>query len=125
MVSDISGEFVGTTQAPPTGDRVELTDLEVIQRWSLAVRGASAERSEVIAALRADLAWVEGRRAPAGDGVSNGAPAPRRTTNQPRATATTRSTPPRSTAKKSTAKKAAAKKSTGRSSSARGGARRR
>src|SRR3954454_4112431 len=62
MVSDISGEFVGTTPAPPTGDRVELTDLEVIQRWSLAVRGASAERSEVVAALRSDLAWLEGGR---------------------------------------------------------------
>src|SRR3954452_10216639 len=62
MVSDISGEFIGTTPAPPSGDRVELTDLEVIQRWSLAVRGASADRSDVLAALRADLAWLEGRR---------------------------------------------------------------
>jgi hypothetical protein len=66
MVTDNSGEFIGTTQAPPSGDRVELTDLEVIQRWSLAVRGASAERSEVVAALRSDLAWLEGgRRTPA------------------------------------------------------------
>src|SRR3954449_10115226 len=61
MVSDDT-EFIGTTPPPPSGDRVELTDLEVIQRWSLAVRGASAERSEVVAALRADLAWLEGRR---------------------------------------------------------------
>src|SRR4051794_32160022 len=42
-------------------DPVELTDLEVIQRWSLAVRSASADRADVVAALRADLAWLEGR----------------------------------------------------------------
>src|SRR5205809_7337103 len=59
MVSDMSGEFIGTTSAPPSGDRIELTDLEVIQRWSLAVRGASADRKEVVDALRADLAWLE------------------------------------------------------------------
>lgn len=45
-------------------DDVQLTDLEVIQRYSLAVRGASASRSEVIAALQADLDWLKsGRRA--------------------------------------------------------------
>src|SRR2546423_6910848 len=59
MVSDMSGEFIGTTPVPPTGDRIQLTDLEVIQRWSLAVRGASADRGEVVAALRADLVWLE------------------------------------------------------------------
>ena len=42
-------------------DDVQLTDLEVIQRWSLAVRSATADRAEVVAALRADLAWLEGR----------------------------------------------------------------
>jgi hypothetical protein len=41
-------------------DRVPLTDLEVITRFSLAVRAATADRDEVIAALRADLAWLEG-----------------------------------------------------------------
>src|SRR3954452_24045226 len=41
-------------------DPVEFTDLEVIQRWSLAVRSASADRADVVAALRADLAWLEG-----------------------------------------------------------------
>lgn len=47
-------------------DDVQLTDLEVIQRYSLAVRGASASRAEVVAALQADLAWLQGgRRAPA------------------------------------------------------------
>lgn len=43
-------------------DDVQLTDLEVIQRYSLAVRGASASRSEIIAALQADLDWLKGGR---------------------------------------------------------------
>jgi hypothetical protein len=47
-------------------DDVQLTDLEVIQRYSLAVRGASASRAELVAALQADLAWLqEGRRSSA------------------------------------------------------------
>ena len=41
-------------------DTVQLTDLEVIQQFSLAVRGATATRSEVIAALEADLAYLQG-----------------------------------------------------------------
>lgn len=43
-------------------DDVQLTDLEVIQRYSLAVRGASASRNEIIAALQADLDWLKGGR---------------------------------------------------------------
>jgi hypothetical protein len=47
-------------------DDVQLTDLEVIQQFSLAVRGATASRAEVLAALEADLAWLNGsRRRPA------------------------------------------------------------
>src|SRR3954471_20843209 len=110
MVSDLSGEFIGTTPALPSGDRVELTDLEVIQRWSLAVRGASADRSEVLAALRADLAWLEGRR-----NANRPADEPTRTIRK-------------APAKKSATKKAASKtgdRSGARSSTARGGARRR
>lgn len=50
----------------PTGDdRVELTDLDVITRFSLAVRTATADRDELIEALRSDLAWLESGR-PAG-----------------------------------------------------------
>ena len=52
-------------------DDVQLPDLEVIQRYSLAVRGATAPRADVIAALQADLAWLTERRRPA-------APAPAR-----------------------------------------------
>ena len=43
-------------------DTVELTDLEVIQQFSLAVRGAKAKRADVIAALEADLAYLNGAR---------------------------------------------------------------
>ena len=48
------------------GDDVTLTDLQVIQQFSLAVRGASADRDAVVAALEADLAYLKGaRKAPA------------------------------------------------------------
>lgn len=40
-------------------ETVQLTDLHVIQRFSLAVRGATADRAEVLAALRADVAWLQ------------------------------------------------------------------
>ncbi len=47
-------------------DDVQLTDLEVIQRYSLAVRGATAPRADLVAALQADLDWLRsGRKAPA------------------------------------------------------------
>jgi hypothetical protein len=45
------------------GDEVQLTDLTVIQRFSLAVRGATAERAEVVAALEADLAYLTAKPA--------------------------------------------------------------
>jgi hypothetical protein len=81
--------------ADPRDDRIELTDLDVITRYSLAVRAATAEREELIAALQSDLAWLEqGRR-------------PRPAAATPRRTAT----------KTSAAKKTpAAKKTTGRRS---------
>lgn len=44
-------------------DDVRLTDLEVIQRYSIAVRGETADRAELVEALRADLAFLEGSRA--------------------------------------------------------------
>ena len=48
-----------------SADDVQLTDLEVIQQFSLAVRGATAPRAQVIAALESDLAYLTGtRRAP-------------------------------------------------------------
>ena len=43
-----------------SADDVQLPDLQVIQRYSLAVRGATAPRRDVIAALEADLAWLTG-----------------------------------------------------------------
>jgi hypothetical protein len=46
-------------------DSVQLTDLQVIQRYSLAVRAAAAPRADLVAALRADLAWLTSKPAPA------------------------------------------------------------
>jgi hypothetical protein len=40
-------------------DPVQLTDLDVITRYSIAVRRASADREELIEILRGDLAWLE------------------------------------------------------------------
>jgi hypothetical protein len=46
-------------------DDVQLTDLEVISRFSLAVRSATASRAELVAALQSDLEWLcAGRTAP-------------------------------------------------------------
>jgi len=56
---------------------VQLTDLQVIQRYSIAVRGASASREEVIATLTADLEWLGGgRRRTAPPAFATKAPAP-------------------------------------------------
>src|SRR3954451_24897232 len=88
--------------ADPRDDRVELTDLDVIARYSLAVRTAAAARDELIDTLRADLAWLEGgRRArPAPTTASRAAAKP--------ATGTVTRAAAKNTAKK-TAKKAAGK----------------
>jgi hypothetical protein len=40
-------------------DPIQLTDLDVIARYSIAVRSASADRDELVETLRADLAWLE------------------------------------------------------------------
>lgn len=53
----------------PAEDDVQLTDLEVIQQYSLAVRAQSAPRSEIIRALEADLSWL---RAPVARSASEG-----------------------------------------------------
>jgi hypothetical protein len=45
-----------------TNNRVDLTDLDVIARYSLAVRTATADRDELIVALRSDLEWLQGGR---------------------------------------------------------------
>ncbi|HET7328598.1 MAG TPA: hypothetical protein VFJ21_00210 [Mycobacteriales bacterium] len=73
-------------------EQVELTDLEVICRWSLAVRAASADRDELIKAFEADLQWLRGERR----GASPGAPA-------------TGTTPPRTSVKRAAAVRTAAK----------------
>lgn len=78
-------------------DDVQLTDLEVIQRYSLAVRGATASRADLVKALQADLAWLQGGRRSAA----------------PAKAAPAKAAPVKSPAKAAPAKKAAAKSSTG------------
>lgn len=75
---------------------VRLTDLEVIQQFSLAVRGATASRADVIAALESDLAFLKSSRSAAAKPAAEAAP------EAPAAVA----------AKKAPAKKAPAKKAT-------------
>jgi DNA-binding protein HU-beta len=90
-----------------SGEDVQLPDLQVIQRYSLAVRGATAPVSDVIEALQSDLAWLTGSA--------------RRRTAAPAAkpSATAKPTPARTVAKKAPAKKSAAKKTAAKKSGAR------
>lgn len=46
-------------QAARGADDMDLTELEIIRRYSLAVRQGSASRAEVVATLRSDLARLE------------------------------------------------------------------
>jgi DNA-binding protein HU-beta len=61
-----------------SADEVQLPDLQVIQRYSLAVRGATAPVADVVAALQADLAWLTAgaRRTPTTTRPATSAPAP-------------------------------------------------
>ena len=109
-------------------DDVRLTDLQVIQRYSIAVRGETADRDELIAALQADLDWLQGsrsrprvaasevddepaprRRAPATAGrtARGAAPAPARQAPARRAAATRAPIKPAKPAQSSTAKRTA------------------
>jgi hypothetical protein len=104
-------------------DSVQLTDLDVITRYSIAVRTASADRDELIETLRADLTWLErGQRRTAPAPVVEVEPVavaeddepvepPRASPPLRRMPAKVRATPARkAAAKKAPAKKAAAKK---------------
>ncbi len=70
-------------------DDVQLTDLEVIAQFSLAVRGATASRGDVIAALEADLAFLagggtsRGRAKPASNAGPSATQAPDEATSAP------------------------------------------
>jgi len=129
------------------GDPVQLTDLDVITRYSIAVRAATADRDELLQTLRSDLAWLERGRPRATNYAARAAaevsyeepeadysydeaeeePAPRapiRRMAMPPArrtpakkTAAKSTTAKRTTAKRTTAKKTAAKKTTTRRSS--------
>lgn len=65
-------------------DRVDLTELDVITRYSLAVRHGTADRSELIETLRADLNWLEGGRGTTARTASRKAPAKKTTTRRTR-----------------------------------------
>jgi hypothetical protein len=64
-------------------DDVQLTDLEVIQQFSLAVRGATAPRAQVIAALESDLAYLRAVRGAAPKPAAASAPARTATVAKP------------------------------------------
>ncbi len=89
-------------------DSVQLTDLDVIARYSLAVRSATADRDELLETLRADVAWLERGRSRASTSAfrrSEGEDAEADSDDE----APSRSA--RSTAKKAPAKRAAARRS--------------
>ena len=74
-------------------DDVQLTDLEVIQRYSLAVRGATADRADLVAALESDLAWLTGRSRRAAEAAPAPAPAKTSARKAPAKRAATKRTP--------------------------------
>jgi hypothetical protein len=106
--------------ASEPGAEVQLTDLQVIQQFSLAVRGATAPREQVIAALESDLAYLRGStRAPAKKAPAEPAPAktPVKPAGKPAAKAPAKKAPVKVAAKvavkvaaRTPAKKAAARR---------------
>jgi hypothetical protein len=101
-------------------DRVELTDLDVIARYSLAVRAATAGRADLIATLRSDLTWLESgrsRRTSTAAAPSPVRPAPAPADAPPRPAPTDKRAP---AVKKAASKKAAAvaKRAPGRKATA-------
>ena len=88
-------------------DDVQLTDLEVIQRYSLAVRGATASRAELVAALQADLAWLQGSRRTA---PAKAAAAPAKAAAPVKTVAEPKAAPEKAPAKKAPAKSTSTKR---------------
>jgi hypothetical protein len=97
-------------------DSVQLTDLDVIARYSIAVRTASADRDELIETLRADLEWLERnhrppRPAPVADaGVEEEFEPDPPPPAEPGAATTASGPAPKRAVKKAAAKKPAVKK---------------
>ncbi len=93
-------------------DDVQLTDLEVIQQFSLAVRGGTASRAAVKAALEADLAFLNGsgrRTAPARPAAPMPSAAPEPALDPEPAAKAPITTAPKAPAKKAAARPAATK----------------
>lgn len=88
-------------------DDVQLPELEVIQRYSLAVRGATAPRADVIAALQADLDWLTSTRpAPSRSATTAPGSAPAKApVKRAPAKATTAPAPPKRTPRKAPVKR--------------------
>ena len=63
--------MVDSPAPAPASDAVPLTDLEVIARYSLALRTATVDRAELVRVLRDDLEWLT-----AGAATSPSAPSP-------------------------------------------------
>lgn len=62
---------------------VDLTDLEIIRRYSLAVRQDSASRADLLAVLRSDLDRLEHASAPARSASPTSRPSPQAVTKTP------------------------------------------
>lgn len=96
--------------ADSADDRIDLLDLDLISRYSLAVRTATAPLDEVVAALRNDLAWLEGLRR-----SGRPRPAPATRAAAAKSTAAGKPAPAKKTARKAaSAERSPAKKATGR-----------
>jgi hypothetical protein len=98
--------------ADSADDRIDLLDLDLISRYSLAVRMATAPLDEVVAALRNDLAWLEGLRR-----SGRPRPAPATRAAAAKSTAAGKPAPAKKTAtarKAGSAERSPAKKATGR-----------
>ncbi|MDX6217992.1 MAG: hypothetical protein QOG99_3576 [Frankiales bacterium] len=96
-----------------SADDVQLTDLEVIQQFSLAVRGATAPRARVIAALESDLAYLTGARRAAPTKTPTKTPATKAASRVPATKAASR-VPATKAASRVPAKKVPAKKTSRR-----------
>ncbi|MBK5306771.1 MAG: hypothetical protein JJD92_08815 [Frankiaceae bacterium] len=95
-----------------SADDVQLPDLQVIQRYSLAVRGATAPHADVVAALQADLDWLTGgaRRRPRATAPTAPVKAPTKTTTARKPTPAKKAAPKKAATKKAPAKKSGSRK---------------
>ena len=89
-------------------DDVRLTDLEVIQRYSIAVRGETADRAELLEALKADVAFLDkpAARKPAAKSAAPAKPAAKKPVPAAKPAPYKKAAPAKPAAKKAPAKPA-------------------